>query len=78
MLLLLLGGIMNIFMSKIIIKYYLQPEYRMSLICVIAGGMIFPAALLAYIRKAIAQKHGDWKILVFVLSFNLLLLLLID
>jgi hypothetical protein len=37
---------------------------------VIAACCIHPACILAFARKNIAQKNGDWHILLFVLLAN--------
>lgn len=72
-----LGMLTMIFLSPLLVQDYSVPHLRTSLIAVIAACLIYPACLLAFTRKAIAQKNGDWKILLFVLLFNYALFWLI-
>ena len=68
----LLGlGLLSTFcLSPLLLRAYIRPNLQISFFAVIAGCLIYPACLLAYTRKAIAQKNGDWKLLLFILAFN--------
>ena len=62
-----LGVVTAICMSPLLIKDYSNPAYRVSFWALIAACCILPTCILAFTRKNIAQKHGDWHILLFVL-----------
>jgi hypothetical protein len=72
-----LGTLTMIFLCPLLVQDYSVPHLRSSLIAVIAACLIYPACILAFTRKAIAQRNGDWKILLFVLLFNYALFWLI-
>jgi hypothetical protein len=46
---------------------------RTSLFAMIGACLIYPSAILVYARKAIAQRHGDWKITLFILGITYVL-----
>jgi len=65
-----LGLATAVCMSPLLMKDYSGPRYHISFWAVIAAGCIYPTCILAFARKNIAQKNGDWHILLFVLLAN--------
>ena len=53
-------------------KDYAQSHWRTSLFAMIGACLIYPPAILVYTRKAIAQRNGDWKTTIFILSVAVL------
>jgi len=65
-----LGLATAVCMSPLLMKDYSGPRYHISFWAVIAAGCIYPTCILAFARKNIAHKNGDWHILLFVLLAN--------
>ena len=57
-------------MSPMLLRDYAGPKYHLSFWAVIAACCIYPTCILAFARKKIAQKNGDWHIVLFVLLAN--------
>ena len=76
-LLILLGALSLFSLQGVIDRGYTEPQFNISRACLIGALMIYPTCLLGFIRKAIAKKHGDWQIMIFVLGVTLSLFLLL-
>ena len=70
MALFLLGLATSVCMSPLLLRDYSGPKHHISFWAVIAACCIYPTCILAFARKNIAQKNGDWHILLFVLLAN--------
>jgi len=70
----LLGLTTAICISPLLIQDYSKPNYTVSFWTIIAACCIYPCGILAFTRKNIAQKNGDWHILFFVLLANYVLI----
>src|SRR5881628_1383145 len=71
--LLALGAITVFCLMPTLQKNYAEPHLRTSLFAMIGACLIYPAAILVYARKAIAQRNGDWKITIFILFITYVL-----
>jgi hypothetical protein len=68
--LLSLGAITVVCLMPALQKDYAQSHLRTSLFAMAGACLIYPSAILVYTRKAIAQRNGDWKITLFILSIT--------
>ena len=71
--LLALGAITVFCLMPTLQKNYAEPHLRTSLFATIGACLIYPAAILVFTRKAIAQRNGDWKITLFILFITYVL-----
>ena len=71
--LLCLGAITVVCLMPALQKDYAGSRLRTSLFAMIGACLIYPSAILVYARKAIAQRHGDWKITLFILGITYVL-----
>ena len=65
--LLALGVLTIISLSPLLIRDYTAPQFHLSFWALIMACCLYPTCLLAFIRKNIARKNGDWFIIYFVL-----------
>ena len=68
-----LGLITSICVSPLLLRETFSPDYRILFGTILTACLIYPTSLLAFIRKNIAVKHGDWRILVYILVANYVL-----
>lgn len=69
----LLGLTTAICISPLLLQDYTQSKYEFTFWAIISACCIYPSCILAFTRKNIAQKNGDWHILLFVLLANYVL-----
>jgi len=68
-----LGFITAICISPLLVREYGSPHYRWSFYAILTACCMYPTCILAYTRKNIAQRNGDWHIVLFVLLANYVL-----
>ena len=68
-----MGAITVVCLMPALQKDYAQSHLRTSLFAMAGACLIYPSAILVYTRKAIAQRHGDWKITLFILGITYVL-----
>lgn len=76
--LLALGIVIVLCLLPTLHRDYAELHLRTSLIALIGACLIYPAAILVYARKAIAQRHGDWKLTLFIFSITSVLFYLVS
>jgi hypothetical protein len=66
----LMGGAATFCISPMLAREYSGERYHFSFWTVVAACCIYPTCILAFTRKNMGRKNGDWHILFFVLLAN--------